>query len=105
MSLGEVAQDGPDGEVGALAQESLGPSAGGSDPNVDAAFRLQVEEGSTVSATFPFFGDLEGSQLSFQIGDHITVRRKKHRLSLADTKSTDVRDACPGHPQHVASCL
>lgn len=62
-----------DGRGGAWSQEAVGPAAGEADPNVDAAFKLQVEEGSTVSATFPFFGDPEGGQLSFQIGDHIKV--------------------------------
>lgn len=67
---GMAAQEGANG---AWSQEAAGPTPGAADPNVDAAFKLQVEEGATVSATFPFFGDLEGGQLSFQIGDHIKV--------------------------------
>lgn len=67
---------------GAWSQEAAEPGHGGGEapeanPNVDAAFKLQVEEGATVSATFPFFGDLEGGQLSFQIGDHIKARGSK----------------------------
>lgn len=61
---------------GAWSQEAAaaaGPGSGDGPPNVDAAFKLQVEEGATVSATFPFFGDPTGGQLSFQIGDHIKV--------------------------------
>lgn len=64
---------GPEGGGGAWPQEAAGPAETAPDPNVDAAFKLQVEEGSTVSATFPFFGDPDGGQLSFQIGDHIKV--------------------------------
>ena len=71
MSFGEAVQNGPDDGAGTWSEEPTGPAPEG---NVDAAFKLQVEEGSTVSATFPFFGDVEGGQLSFQIGDHITVR-------------------------------
>lgn len=67
-----------DGGSGAWSQEAaVEPAPGGPDSNVDAAFKLQVEEGATVSATFPFFGDPDGGQLSFQIGDHIKVRREK----------------------------
>lgn len=74
MSFGASA--GGDGGGGAWPQEEAGrPSGGGGEPStVDAAFKLQVEEGATVSATFPFFGDPEGGQLSFQIGDNIEVR-------------------------------
>ncbi len=70
--VGALAGEGGAGWSQAAAGE---PASGGGDgpPNVDAAFKLQVEEGSTVSATFPFFGDIAGGQLSFQIGDHITV--------------------------------
>lgn len=57
----------------AAAAAAAGPGSGDGPPNVDAAFKLQVEEGATVSATFPFFGDPTGGQLSFQIGDHIKV--------------------------------
>lgn len=75
-----------DGSGGAWSQEAAASGAGAAagavsggegsaePPTVDAAFKLQVEEGATVSATFPFFGDPEGGQLSFQIGDHIEVR-------------------------------
>ena len=64
-----------DGAGGAWSQEAVAePAPDGADANVDAAFKLQVEEGATVSATFPFFGDPEGGQLSFQIGDNIKVR-------------------------------
>lgn len=75
MSFGPAA-GGEGGGGGVWSQEEPGgPSEGGGDPpTVDAAFKLQVEEGATVSATFPFFGDPEGGQLSFQIGDHIEVR-------------------------------
>lgn len=75
MSFGPAA-GGEGGGGGAWSQEEPGgPSKGGGDPpTVDAAFKLQVEEGATVSATFPFFGDPEGGQLSFQIGDNIEVR-------------------------------
>lgn len=66
-----------DGGSGAWSQEAaVEPAPGGPDSNVDAAFKLQVEEGATVSATFPFFGDPEGGQLSFQIGDHIKVSER-----------------------------
>eukprot|EP00903_Cladosiphon_okamuranus_P017118 g15771.t1 len=58
------------------AAAAAGPGSGDGPPNVDAAFKLQVEEGATVSATFPFFGDPTGGQLSFQIGDHIQVLQK-----------------------------
>lgn len=57
-----------------VTQPAAGNGGGGGEPpTVDAAFKLQAEEGATVSATFPFFGDPEGGQLSFQIGDHIKV--------------------------------
>lgn len=75
--VGALAGEG--GEGWSHAAAAVGePASGGGDgpPNVDAAFKLQVEEGSTVSATFPFFGDIAGGQLSFQIGDHITVSSK-----------------------------
>lgn len=65
--------DGATREVGSWSQEAAGPASGDEPPSVDAAFKLQVEEGSTVSATFPFFGDIAGGQLSFQIGDNIKV--------------------------------
>lgn len=54
----------------------------GGEQGVDAAFRLQVEEGGTVSATFPFFGDPGGGQLSFQIGDTIKVRRDNRQWGV-----------------------
>lgn len=73
MSDSGVAAPGGAGEGGAWSQDAAGPVSGDGPPNVDAAFKLQVEEGSTVSATFPFFGDPAGGQLSFQIGDHIKV--------------------------------
>mmetsp|Transcript_13018 Transcript_13018/g.19450 ORF Transcript_13018/g.19450 Transcript_13018/m.19450 type:complete len:942 (+) Transcript_13018:153-2978(+) len=44
--------------------------------SMDAAFKLTVDEGGIVEATFPFHGDPEGSQLSFQIGDTIKVLQK-----------------------------
>lgn len=50
-------------------------------PTVDAAFKLAVEEGASVSATFPFFGDPAGGQLSFQIGDHIKVGEESEILT------------------------
>ncbi|CAM9414469.1 unnamed protein product, partial [Hapterophycus canaliculatus] len=64
------------GEGGVWSQEAAGPVSGEGPPNVDAAFKLQVEEGAIVSATFPFFGDPAGAQLSFQIGDNIKVLQK-----------------------------
>lgn len=66
----QEAQAAGHGEGGAVGER------GGAEqpPTVDAAFKLQVDEGATVSATFPFFGDPEGGQLSFQIGDTIEVR-------------------------------
>lgn len=67
------------GEGSAWSQEAVGPVSGDGPPNVDAAFKLEVEEGATVSATFPFFGDLAGGQLSFQIGDHIKVRENANK--------------------------
>lgn len=72
MSFGGVTL--PDvGGGGAYSREEGGTASGEGPPNVDAAFKLQVEEGAIVSATFPFFGDPAGGQLSFQIGDHIKV--------------------------------
>lgn len=65
--------------VGAAWSQAAGPGSGDGPPNVDAAFKLQVEEGATVSATFPFFGDPAGGQLSFQIGDHIKVGETRRR--------------------------
>ena len=73
---------GDQGTGGGWVQEAaaVGPDSADGPPNVDAAFKLQVEEGSTVSATFPFFGDPAGGQLSFQIGDHIKVgERRRNR--------------------------
>lgn len=68
----------PDGgEGGVWSQEAGGAASGEGPPNVDAAFKLQVEEGAIVSATFPFFGDPAGGQLSFQIGDNIKVRTRE----------------------------
>lgn len=75
---------------GAWSQEAAaaaGPGSGDGPPNVDAAFKLQVEEGATVSATFPFFGDPTGGQLSFQIGDHIKVGEERE----IDRHSRDAR--------------
>lgn len=67
---------GANGIEGAWSHEVANADVNGSaEPGVDAAFKLQVEEGATVSATFPFFGEPAGSQLSFQIGDNIQVRR------------------------------
>ncbi|CBJ29090.1 pleckstrin homology (PH) domain-containing protein [Ectocarpus siliculosus] len=75
MSFGGAAAQGVQGE--AWSQEAAGQQmSGDGPPNVDAAFKLQVEEGATVSATFPFFGDLAGGQLSFQIGDNIKLLQK-----------------------------
>ena len=73
---GMGAMTGDGGAAWSQQAAAAGPVSGDGDgpPNVDAAFKLQVEEGATVSATFPFFGDIAGGQLSFQIGDHITVR-------------------------------
>lgn len=75
------------GAGGAWSQEAIsgagaadGSGGGDGQQNVDAAFKLQVEEGATVSATFPFFGDPEGGQLSFQIGDHIEVREQRRPI-------------------------
>jgi SH3 domain len=51
-------------------------SSGAAAMSLDAAFKLTVENGGVVEATFPFFGDPEGSQLSFQIGDSIKVLQK-----------------------------
>ena len=74
---GMGAMTGDGGAAWSQQAAAAGPVSGDGDgpPNVDAAFKLQVEEGATVSATFPFFGDIAGGQLSFQIGDHITVRQ------------------------------
>lgn len=70
----------PDGGEGRVwSQEAAGPVSGEGPPTVDAAFKLQVEEGAIVSATFPFFGDPAGGQLSFQIGDNIKVRTSRER--------------------------
>lgn len=77
--LGGTAAAGGQGG-GGWPQEAAaaGPTGSGDGPpNVDAAFKLQVEEGATVSATFPFFGDPIGGQLSFQIGDHIKVGQRE----------------------------
>lgn len=85
---------GGEGSGGAWSQEAMssgagvatgsvsGDGGGAEPPTVDAAFKLQVEEGATVSATFPFFGDPEGGQLSFQIGDHIEVRNILYSVGL-----------------------
>lgn len=75
MSFGGGAAAQGVAEAEAWSQEAAGQQMSeDGPPNVDAAFKLQVEEGATVSATFPFFGDLAGGQLSFQIGDNIKVR-------------------------------
>lgn len=82
--MGDFSADGG-GAAGVWSQEAHAAGHGGGGaagegggaeqpPTVDAAFKLQVDEGATVSATFPFFGDPEGGQLSFQIGDTIEVR-------------------------------
>ncbi|CAM9537785.1 unnamed protein product [Chrysoparadoxa australica] len=42
----------------------------------DAMLKLGADVGSCVEATFPFSGDPEGDQLSFQIGDTIKVLEK-----------------------------
>lgn len=80
MSLDPGLAGGPT-SLGAVGNERAWSSGAGepvaegsAEPSVDAAFKLQVEEGATVKATFPFFGDAGGSQLSFQIGDIIEVR-------------------------------
>lgn len=57
------------------ASQAAGPSA------VDAAFKLNVEEGAVVEAQFPFFGDIDAAQLSFQIGDSIKVVEKNELWS------------------------
>lgn len=77
MSFGGI----PISDAGGVAREGgAGPVSGDGPPTVDAAFKLQVEEGSTVSATFPFFGDLAGGQLSFQIEDRIKVQPAGHSV-------------------------
>lgn len=82
MAMPESGGGAAAGESGGAWQEAAaGPGSGDGLPNVDAAFKLQVEEGASVSATFPFFGDPAGGQLSFQIGDHIKVGETgSHRL-------------------------
>lgn len=72
MSFGSMPSAGFETASGSQ-QEAAGPGESGPDNIVGAAFKLQAEEGATVTATFPFFGDPEGGQLTFQIGDHIKV--------------------------------
>lgn len=81
------------GSDGAWSQEAAGMTSGGSaEPGVDAAFKLQVEVGATVSATFPFFGDPSGGQLSFQIGDNIQVSLQNERYFGSGTRGVAAVD-------------
>ncbi len=57
--------------------EKIGYEEGG----MEAAFRLNVENGGTVVATFPFLGNTDEGQLSFQIGDSIVILEKDTQWS------------------------
>ncbi|CAM9716920.1 unnamed protein product, partial [Choristocarpus tenellus] len=50
-------------------------------PQMTNPYKLDVETGATVTASYPFQGDDELKQLSFTVGDRITVVEKEEMWS------------------------
>ncbi len=70
------------GEEAVWSKEaSAVPEKEGEEEKLEAAFRLNVENGGTVVATFPFLGNPDEGQLSFQIGDSIVILEKDTQWS------------------------
>ncbi len=69
-------------EEAVWSREVLGPAEkGDNEGGTETAFRLNVENGGTVVATFPFSGNADEGQLSFQIGDSIVILEKDTQWS------------------------